>query len=101
MTSDEHGDYLAVDGRAVYTFTPDTNNTSTCFDDCALTWPPVTGSVVAGEGVAGTLGGFTRPAGGGRQVTYNGDPLYFFAADTAEGDTRGEGRGGVWFLAQP
>jgi predicted lipoprotein with Yx(FWY)xxD motif len=28
-------------------------------------------------------------------------PLYFFAEDTAPGDTNGQGRGDVWFVAAP
>ena len=38
---------------------------------------------------------------GREQVTYNGLPLYYFANDKAPGDTKGQGVGGVWFVAAP
>ena len=37
----------------------------------------------------------------GIQVTYNGWPLYFYAGDTAPGDTNGQGQGGVWYVVDP
>ena len=43
---------------------------------------------------------FTR-SDGGKQVAYNGRPLYFFAGDTAPGDTKGQGLNDVWFVAAP
>jgi plastocyanin len=48
--------------------------------------------------VTGTLGTINR-SDGGRQVTYNGVPLYRFAQDAAAGDTKGQGADGVWYLA--
>jgi predicted lipoprotein with Yx(FWY)xxD motif len=100
-SSMEHGDYLAVDGRALYIFTPDPQGSSTCYDTCADNWPPLLAPMVAGEGVGGMLAEFERDNGEGRQVTYDGAPLYFFLADTAAGQTNGEGVGDVWFLARP
>jgi len=34
-------------------------------------------------------------------VTYDGHPLYYFKADSAPGDTKGQGVGGVWFEVAP
>ena len=39
--------------------------------------------------------------GVGTQVTYNDWPLYYYAADSAPGDTNGEGSGGVWYVVDP
>jgi predicted lipoprotein with Yx(FWY)xxD motif len=100
-TSPEHGDYLAVDGRALYVFTPDPSGSSSCFDECADNWPPLAAPVTAGAGVDGMIGEFERSDDWGRQVTYNGAPLYFFIADAAPGEINGEGVGDAWFLARP
>jgi predicted lipoprotein with Yx(FWY)xxD motif len=35
------------------------------------------------------------------QVAYDGAPLYYYAGDTAAGDTKGQGMGEVWFIATP
>jgi predicted lipoprotein with Yx(FWY)xxD motif len=100
------GDYLAGEGgKALYTFTPDTApNKSTCTGDCATSWPPFvldTGeTAVAGTGVSGTIGSFARDDGS-MQVSYNGKPVYYFAGDSAAGDTKGQGLGGKWFVAKP
>ncbi|MBA3236254.1 MAG: hypothetical protein H0T59_09740 [Chloroflexi bacterium] len=99
------GDYLAgPDGRTLYVFTPDSAETSTCLDGCAGTWPPLTvgagGAVTGYAGATGTFSTFARPDGS-LQVAYDGAPLYYFASDTAPGDTKGEGVGGKWFVASP
>ena len=90
------------DGKTLYVFTPDSKDTSTCLDACAGKWPPFTiaadDTLKGGTGVTGTLATFARPDGK-LQVTINGLPLYYFAADTKAGDTSGEGVGGKWFVA--
>ncbi len=67
-----------------------------------VAWPPLTvaseADLVAGEGVTGELGTIER-ADGSLQVTYNGQPLYFFFNDLAAGDATGQGAGDVWFVA--
>jgi predicted lipoprotein with Yx(FWY)xxD motif len=85
-------------GFTLYSFAPDTATASKCAGACAQIWPPVTGPAAAGQGVTGTLGTITRPDGS-KQVTYNGHPLYTYAADTAAGQAKGNGinvDGGVW-----
>jgi predicted lipoprotein with Yx(FWY)xxD motif len=85
-------------GLTLYWFGPDTSTTSACSGACATYWPPVTGPVTAGSGVTGTLGTITR-ADGTIQATYDGHPLYTYAADTAPGQNKGNGlnaSGGVW-----
>ncbi len=70
---------------AVYSFSADSATASACTGTCARFWPPVlvsgTPTASAGSGVnpAG-LGTIARPDGT-EQVTYFGDPLYFFAFD--------------------
>lgn len=95
----------APDGRTLYTFTQDTpgSGKSVCNGACAQNWPPLTmssGQPVKPQGLAGDLSLVTRDDGT-KQVAYNGRPLYFYAKDSAPGDTNGQGVGNVWYVAQP
>jgi predicted lipoprotein with Yx(FWY)xxD motif len=79
----------------LYTFDKDVagSGVSACTGGCLEVWPALTVSAgdtpVGGAGVTGTLGTITRSDNGAIQVTYDGKPLYFFAHDTAPGDTKG------------
>jgi predicted lipoprotein with Yx(FWY)xxD motif len=79
-------------GFTVYWFAADHGTTSACSGPCAAVWPPVTGTPHAAAGVSlpGKLGTITR-AGGVKQATYNGHPLYTFKLDTAPGQVKGNG----------
>ena len=87
-----------ADGNTLYLFVPDGRGASVCNDDCADAWPPLLGSVSAGDGVDDSLLGTAARDDGGEQATYNGWPLYYFAADTATGDTNGQGVNDVWWV---
>jgi predicted lipoprotein with Yx(FWY)xxD motif len=93
-------------GRAVYLWVADSNDKSVCSGACAQAWPPVvtTATPTAGSGVtAGDLGMITR-AGGQKQVTYKGHPLYYFVADRTAGTDHGQGSnsfGAKWWLVTP
>ncbi len=85
---------------ALYTFTRDPRGRSRCHGDCAEAWPPffAKGRPRAAPGVKRSLLG-TIARGRRRQVTYRGQPLYFY-----EHDPRGEVLcnniaefGGTWF----
>jgi predicted lipoprotein with Yx(FWY)xxD motif len=90
-------------GRTIYIFTQDTDETSTCYDSCARNWPPVLslGTPQAGNDVDDQLLGTTTRSDGTTQVTYNGMPVYYFAGDQAAGDTNGQGIGNVWYVLSP
>ena len=98
------GKFLADgQGRALYLFEADKGTTSTCTGACAAAWPPVTvsGMPMAGGGVSQSLLGTTKRADGTEQVTYNGHPLYYFAADTGAGMVKGQGSkafGAGWYV---
>jgi predicted lipoprotein with Yx(FWY)xxD motif len=97
------GDALAgAGGMTLYILTDDPDGTSTCTSgSCASTWPALKGDgsqVEAGPGITGTFGTATWPDGT-RQVTHNGQPLYYYSGDSAPGEASGEGSGGVWFIA--
>lgn len=89
------------DGNTVYVFDMDEEGVSNCTGDCADAWPPVTGEVSAGDGVDEALLGSTEREDGSVQVTYDGQPLYFYSADQAPGDTNGQGVGDVWWVVGP
>ena len=89
----------AKPGFSLYVFDADINSGgSTCDDSCAASWPPL----LVSDGVASglpSLGTVTRN-NGSKQVTYQGRPLYFYAADNKVGDRKGHGVGGVWWLVE-
>ena len=102
-TNGDLGSFLVgPNGHTLYVFAQDDAELSNCTGDCIENWPPlfVAQGVVpmANEGVEGELGVLERDDGG-RQVMYNGAPLYFFAGDSAPNQTNGHGVGGVWFVA--
>ncbi len=105
VESEEFGSLLVgPNGFTLYTFANDADGASNCVDGCAANWPPLTVAesqeVVVAEGVAGEVGTIER-ADGSLQVTYNGAPVYYWVNDVLPGDTTGQGRGDVWFVAQP
>lgn len=100
------GTYLiGYNGMPVYTKDGDTESSSTCYDTCAQNWPPY---LVGAEdnvhqlkaGVKGTTDTMIR-TDGSIQMTYDGKPLYFYAADSASANPTGDGKGGVWHIAKP
>ena len=99
------GRYLTGEGgMTLYVFGNDTANTSTCDAECAKTWPPFT--IAKGDSLEGA-GGITEPltaikrSDGSLQVAHARSPLYYYVGDKAPGDTKGQGVGDVWFIAQP
>ena len=89
-------------GRTLYVFTKDAAGQSTCFDACANAWPALT-----------VAAGFTPPAGvdpsavstvdrpdGSKQLKVGKWPLYYYSGDGAQGETNGQGVGGVWFVVK-
>jgi predicted lipoprotein with Yx(FWY)xxD motif len=71
---------------------------SNCTGACAVRWPPVLvgAHVTFAGGDQSLLGTVTRPDGA-TQLTLGSWPLYRYAGDRAEGDTRGHGIDGTWF----
>jgi predicted lipoprotein with Yx(FWY)xxD motif len=96
------GDVLAdADGRTLYVFAKDAQDTSNCTGGCLQLWPryaPAT--VTAGDGVdASALGSFG--VDGVQQATVAGQPLYYYASDTGPGDVNGQGVGDNWWVVAP
>ena len=96
---------ILVDGEGLtlYRFDNDTDGESTCYDDCEANWPPLLaeGEPTAAEGADEALLGTVERQDGSTQVTYDGQPLYYFAADQAPGDVNGQAVGDVWWAVAP
>ena len=88
-----------ADGIVVYTYAKDSKNgPPTCTGSCASVWAPVTGVPKAGpaDNFPGSFGLVTG-AGGKKQITYNGMPLYTYVGAPAL-STKGNGIDGVWHV---
>jgi predicted lipoprotein with Yx(FWY)xxD motif len=105
-----HGNVLASQGKTaeeladltLYTFDDDTvgSGESTCFDSCAVTWPPLYASSV--DEAFGEYEIISRTETDNTQTlqwTYKGQPLYFVEFDEEIGDTGGVY--GTWHIALP
>ena len=95
--------YADQNGMTLYTFDKDTKGAaeSACTGDCIVKWPPF----LAAEGAAAegewTLVDVTDKDGAKKKMwAYEGMPLYLYFEDTAKGDVKGDGVGGVWHLAK-
>jgi predicted lipoprotein with Yx(FWY)xxD motif len=86
-------------GMVVYRYAGDTKGgPSACTGACAALWPAVTGvpMVSSADTLPGTLGTVTM-ANGGKQITYDGYPLYTFKGAKAL-STKGNGIDGKWHV---
>jgi predicted lipoprotein with Yx(FWY)xxD motif len=96
---------ILVDGQGhtLYLFERDEHGESYCNGACAAVWPPyeTDGQPQAAGGVSASALGTTKRDDGDRQVTYQGHPLYYYAADASTpGKTTGEDVdqfGGSWY----
>jgi predicted lipoprotein with Yx(FWY)xxD motif len=88
-------------GMTLYVYDGDAPGESRCVDLCAELWPPLR---LDGDPpvLLNSLPGITTLArpDGGRQLQYDGRPLYRFSGDRATGDVNGDGRDGAWWAAR-
>ena len=92
-------------GAPVYWFAIDTPTKSNCTAACLKFWPALTGtpSAASGASLTGTFGTI-KGTGGITQATYDGHPLYLFAADKSMDTPTGNGvnaAGGLWWAMTP
>jgi len=88
-----------ANGQVVYMYDKDSKGGSpACTGSCASIWPPVTGGNPVASPADKGLGTFSG-AGGVKQVTYNGMPLYTFKGAKML-TTTGNGVGGVWHVVK-
>lgn len=96
--SSTYGWYLTNStGYTLYIDTSDVANsgTSSCTASCANVWPPFDPAnlTIATGFNASSFGIINRTGGKSQQVTYKGQPLYFYNGDTKAGLITGNGAG--------
>lgn len=94
-----------ADGMTLYMFDPDEETgASTCYDDCAVAWPPLLvedGEPTVGAGLDESMVGTVERTDGTVQVTYGDWPLYLWQDDAAPGDATGQAVNDVWWVLGP
>lgn len=93
------------DGEALYLFDADTTTRSTCYDACAVAWPPLLTkkAPTVSSALDADLVGTTKRTDGTRQVTYNEHPLYYYVGDSP-GVIKCQNvveYGGRWLIVKP
>jgi len=95
---------IGYNGMPVYIYSRDKDAQPTCYDECAVRWPPyIVGAqdnLGPKEGVNGKVGTATR-TDRNLQLTYNGHPLYFYAADKDDEPPAGHKVNRLWRLVRP
>ncbi len=101
--SDKVGSYLTdAKGMTLYVFKKDAGGKSACTGPCVTKWPIYFHERVGpAAGLKATDFGTITREDGQKQTTYKGKPLYYYSADEAPGDTKGQGFNGVWAVASP
>jgi predicted lipoprotein with Yx(FWY)xxD motif len=92
----------ASNGDTLYYLTKDTASNASCTGSCAGIWPPLL--LASGQPSASSSlpDAFSVVNGAnGRQVEYDGHPLYTYSGDSGPDQSNGEGISGVWFVATP
>jgi predicted lipoprotein with Yx(FWY)xxD motif len=93
---------VGADGKTLYIFTPDADaaGKSVCNGECATAWPPLMGDAAPTVGTGLDASDFTTITrdDGTKQIAFYGQPLYYFAADAAAGDVKGQGLNEKWYV---
>jgi len=101
-------EYIAdKNGMTLYLFTQDTEIASTCFEECAVTWPPFLATRDESETLkfrtdtlSKNLNLFEREPGV-VQHAFGNSPLYYYVGDEEPGDVNGHNVDDVWFVIPP
>lgn len=92
-------------GEAFYLFDKEGTKKPECYGACARVWPPVLtkGKPVAAGGVKQSLLGTTKRKNGKLQVTYAGQPLYYYVDDSPGTILCHDVAefGGLWLVVKP
>ena len=101
MKNSNVGTYLADgQGKTLYVLRNDMTGMSTCTGSCIQTWPAfLSSNVIVPSGLVSADFTVFQRTDATSQSTHKGMPLYYYSGDGKSGDTRGQGIGGVWFVA--
>jgi predicted lipoprotein with Yx(FWY)xxD motif len=97
---------VGANGRTLYLFLGDKHNASRLSAAGLVVWPAFTTRTTPqaqGGAIASHIATIAA-AGGKRQVTYSGHPLYYFVGDRQAGSTTGQGLfefGAKWYVLAP
>ncbi len=89
-------------GMTLYYFTADSATAVACTGGCATVWPPLlatSDTPTASPALPGKL--TVLDGANGKQILYNGHPLYTYSKDVVAGDAKGQGLFGKWYVATP
>jgi len=89
-------------GLTLYYFTSDSATSVACSGGCAKVWPPLlamSDTATASPALPGKL--IILDGANGKQILYNGHPLYTYSKDSVPGDANGQGLFGKWYVATP
>ncbi len=88
-------------GRTLYRDKADRKGHPACTGACLGIWPPLKANgTLRAEGKAKQSAlGWVKIAGGVKQVTYDGHPLYRFDSDSKSGETSGQGVAGFYVVS--
>ncbi|TCD10846.1 hypothetical protein EZ449_08175 [Pedobacter frigidisoli] len=90
------------DGKSLYMFASDVAGTANCTGGCETVWPLYYSADASSDlNLDKTMVGEIIRPDGRKQSTYKGYPLYYYASDAVIGDIKGDGVGGIWFVAKP
>ena len=93
-----------AEGLTLYHLKTESASNIQCTGSCTATWPPLLftgpGDATGGVHVTGTLSTIARPDSG-KQVTYNGLPLYTYSGDSKPGEANGQGIENAWYAVTP
>jgi predicted lipoprotein with Yx(FWY)xxD motif len=106
VVSSDYGSVIADGkGEAFYLFDKESSKQPRCYGACASVWPPVLtkGKPKAANGVNQSLLGTTERANGKLQVTYAGQPLYYYVDDSPGTILCHDVAefGGLWLVVKP
>jgi predicted lipoprotein with Yx(FWY)xxD motif len=88
-------------GQTLYLDSADKPGHPACTAKCLSAWPPLKASSTpkASASAKASLLGTTKIAGGVKQVTYDGHPLYTFASDSKSHPTSGQAINGFYVVS--